>query len=714
MDVPKFSRGVQPGAKKGLSPEQIIRLVSQPELRAADIPGLGAVAQQLVGTPEDPYLQDLFQLQMQNQMGRALVAQDPFYANYPPVGTILTTGDVVDVGVMPTGDPLKMPVARARCNIAILGRTGSGKTTLAEYLVSQLVGKGFCVIVFDQKRRWRRLLRNPALQGKVVVLRIEHLKFVFLKPPPGGEEQSWANIITRVTAEAYGRVYAQRLLREVIDEVLALKKAGYWPTLKSLIHKLRAFKPGQGYREAGYRESVLWTLIDIKNILGTAFRFRDSDFMERLLMPGRLVVVEVPGLPTAHLAFLISYMQQWCFHHRLQNPSARNLPLLFVLEDATSLLDVQRDRETPGGTSLLAEGTLLSREQNFGAIFILHGVTSVSPKILQNCESFFVCASQGEDDRVLQRLLGTTPETTAAIRLLRPGQEVASIPNIWPLPVLVTSPSMKGDWATDAECEASAEQFLSGVTAVEAVVLPQSDGDQDKADGSSSAVGGRPGGAAIPLTGDEVRILVLAGKRVPPSMTAIYSQAGLSRGQGGKCVKDLEKKGMVALHDGFATGKRGGPLTLLEVTDRGWEALATRGIERPKALTRGSWEHNLVAAALGEIGQRQKAHVDYEVDLGGVRVDVEWRNPTGKRTFFQVGLSKPEREVEAVEKALKVPALANGQLVLVVRDTAFAQRVSSLFKARDPTGQTEKKVLVRLVGQVLEAYYAAGSGSGIP
>jgi hypothetical protein len=102
------------------------------------------------------------------------------------------------------------------------------------------------------------------------------------------------------------------------------------------------------------------------------------------------------------------------------------------------------------------------------------------------------------------------------------------------------------------------------------------------------------------------------GRFMPVSR--MYEQLCLSRAQGSKISGDLERKGRVIPHL-FSTGQRGGQVTILEVTDLGWEELKKRGIERPAPRTEGGWEHNLAAVLIGEEGERQGMKVRYEVKL---------------------------------------------------------------------------------------------------
>jgi hypothetical protein len=159
---------------------------------------------------------------------------------------------------------------------------------------------------------------------------------------------------------------------------------------------------------------------------------------------------------------------------------------------------------------------------------------------------------------------------------------------------------------TEEERKILAEGFLARVKAVKAAPPVNVETETGKA-------------TAMPVSGSElfpgqVQVLMFAGTgRIMP-VSRMYEQLCLTRAQGSKLVGDLERKGRVIPHL-FSTGQRGGPVTILEVTDQGWEELKKRGIDRPVPRTEGGWEHNLAAILIGEEGERQGMRVRYEVDL---------------------------------------------------------------------------------------------------
>ena len=242
----------------------------------------------------------------------------------------------------------------------------------------------------------------------------------------------------------------------------------------------------------------------------------------------------------------------------------------------------------------------------------------------------------------------------------------------------------------------TAEEFCGNVTARKAakLYLPAS-----KTGSTASGVGL---GAGI---GDEcIRLLVLVATPLPRPLTWVYEQLRVTRTKGGRLVRQLVNAGLVCEHI-FATGKQGGSLKILEVTNAGWDKLSELRMEQPKALTHGGWEHNLVAAALELIGRGSKRKVSFEVVVSDVRVDVCWQNPTGQIIFFQIGTSNPDREAANFLKASQTTVVQSNRLILVCRDKKFGERVKKLLKAEGHAGLAKGKLELRLAGEILQCVY---------
>jgi len=375
------------------------------------------------------------------------------------------------------------------------------------------------------------------------------------------------------------------------------------------------------------------------------------------------------------------------------------MQVLFVGEDFTVAADKQRDWETAGGVQPIAEQMLLGRGLQIGTCLITHTI-GISPKILKSIETLLVLQLRGEDPRVIQNLLGTTPEQTQKITTLQRGELVALVPS-WPLPVYARfEPLSLPRELTEAEREVTAKAFLDTVTVVKAApFVPGESSQTTKSAPKTSPQSEAQASATASLSSRQLQILVLAGTGKPIPATKLCEQLRIHRMQWTRDITDLEIKGLALRHT-FSTGQPGGRIVMTEVTESGRKELARRGIECPAPVKGGGWEHNMTALLIDDAGTRKGLKVSYEVDLQGARADMEWRDATGKRIFFNIGVSDPVREAENGLKIIGLPVMVNSEFVFVARDSAFAKEFMKALKVADKSGVAEK-IKVQLIADFI-------------
>ena len=91
-------------------------------------------------------------------------------------------------------------------HMAVVGRSGSGKTNLGFQVLTSLKGKGKPFLVFDWKRNYRDLLSLPGFQDVEVYTigrNIAPLSFNPLIPPAGTDPKTWLKKLNEVIAHAY-------------------------------------------------------------------------------------------------------------------------------------------------------------------------------------------------------------------------------------------------------------------------------------------------------------------------------------------------------------------------------------------------------------------------------------------------------------------------------------------------------------------------------
>jgi hypothetical protein len=224
---------------------------------------------------------------------------------------------------MPTGDEIGLVISQSPGNIGVLGPTRSGKTTLLAHMFisNPLLLQTTCVIAFVKKPELRHLLTVPGIGSMVLVLRRDDLAICLWEPPKNTPEGAWENEVVRLIAQGYARFSAQRLLGEIVHEVMVKRPEGTYPTLRQVAEVLDAFKPRWGSREAGYKESMSYVLRDLLNCTGSMWDVSSSNFLELLTGSPGLAIIELEDVPQEHFTFIVTYVARWVYFRRLYGGS---------------------------------------------------------------------------------------------------------------------------------------------------------------------------------------------------------------------------------------------------------------------------------------------------------------------------------------------------------------------------------------------------------
>jgi len=371
-----------------------------------------------------------------------------------------------------------------------------------------------------------------------------------------------------------------------------------------------------------------------------------------------------------------------------------------TLEDLTGDVDRNRDRFSPSGMQPLAQQIFMGRGLDIGLICIQHN-PSGNPLMFQNTETHIVMRSQGLDDRQLSTLFGTqTPEQNHKLRSLLPGEIVVWNPHVWHLPIYAGFGPLALGNPSESDRQRLAEGFLQKVRAAKPVGVQESASSSNapSAEESRSKQSEQP---VVSHTPEEMQLLLAAGKGMNQSLGKFYEDLKMSRTQGNRIVKRLENQGLVRPHQ-FTTGRQGGRVTVLEVTSDGYAVLKAYGVEPIPKKTGGGWEHDWAALLIGRAGARQQMRVTYEEDLGGIRADVVWNDANGNRSFFNIGVSSPDREAANALRAVQLPALQGNRFVVVGRDSAFAKAVNQAYESLPADTAMVNRIEVQLIADFLD------------
>jgi predicted transcriptional regulator len=259
-------------------------------------------------------------------------------------------------------------------HIAVLGRTGAGKTNTGFMILEQLKRHNKPFLVFDWKRNYRDLTAGRDFKDVEIYTigrNITPLAFNPLIPPQGTDPRTWLKKLNEVIAHSYclgnGVLY---LLQRAVDSVY--QKAGVydgtvekWPTFKDVL--LEAQGMDTRGRESGWLSSTLRALSalcfgDMDKLLNTS----SNKSLDHILNTS--VILELDALTQSDKVFFIQSLLLWTHHKRMTESTREQFKHAILIEEAHHILSDQR-RSLVGGQSVME---IIFREiREFGESLIL-------------------------------------------------------------------------------------------------------------------------------------------------------------------------------------------------------------------------------------------------------------------------------------------------------------------------------------------------------
>jgi hypothetical protein len=259
-------------------------------------------------------------------------------------------------------------------HMAILGRSGSGKTNIGFSILRTLVQKRKPFLVFDWKRNYRDLLTRPEFRGVEVYTigrSIAPLRFNPLIPPAGTDPKTWLKKLNEVIAHAYclgnGVLF---LLQQAVDAVY--EDAGVYdnlvqrfPTFKDVLLKARSMDT-RG-RESGWLSSTLRALSSLCfGGMGDLLNSSSNRSIDHILDGN--VVLELDGLSQADKTFFVQACLLYLHHKKMAENVRERFDRCILIEEAHHILSGQRTSLT-GSESVM--DTTYREIREFGVSLVL-------------------------------------------------------------------------------------------------------------------------------------------------------------------------------------------------------------------------------------------------------------------------------------------------------------------------------------------------------
>jgi len=448
-------------------------------------------------------------------------------------------------------------------HMAILGRSGSGKTNLGFQILTELRRKGKPFLLFDWKRNYRDLLAQPGFDDVEVYTigrNIAPLTFNPLIPPTGTDPKTWLKKLNEVIAHAYclgnGVLY---LLAQAVDAVY--DDAGVydnlvqrWPTFKDVL--LKARKMDTRGRESGWLSSTLRALSSLCfGGMGDLLNSSSNQSIDHILDGN--VILELDGLSQADKTFFVQACLLYLHHKKMAENVRERFDRCVVIEEAHHILSGQRTSMT-GAESVMDTTYREIREFGVSLVLLDQMPSKLSGFALANSYAT-ICMSmsnRADINTMSQSLLLDSGKDV--LGTLEVGQAVVKLQGRIAKPFLISVPEFKiqkGRVTDDHIREYMREK--TPPPEEEGTIRDASAADVTRADS--------------PLTDLETAFLQDVADHPEGGVAARYQRLGLSARQGQKLKLKMLEKGLMEEH---LETTRVGRLMVIRPSEKGKSALA--------------------------------------------------------------------------------------------------------------------------------------------
>ena len=537
-------------------------------------------------------------------------------------------------------------------HILICGSSGTGKSVTMRYLIQQFTLNGVGSLILDTEGEYSNLLcylpRNLCW-----IFNDNTFKRNPLQPLPGEERRRTFGRVKRIFRETFLRDGSINLLGEELVNIIDY--VGHEPTLHRLVAQLGRARFRLDSRRGQYLESL-------KNRVGNIVEFVDIYDCEqgydiRDWLGAHCLVLRLEALSDELKDFvvneLVASIQDWT----QQNPDS-SLRLLIGTDEAHRPFSPGKASRYDLGDPIILDAARTFRKRSVNFILSTQLFSDLPPALLANVSTFLVFrTSGGQSQRAIAQALSLTKEQMEYLPKLGERRAVLKHPLI-PDPFIVELPELDfSQCVSEEEIRRTMAPILERLrwvprTQSEGTSAGRGGGGWDGSNESARAQDRCKGRnqheqqEQAPVSKDELRLgqrkrealeyLDAIQKNPFPPATERDRLLGLSSYKGNLLRKVLSEKGLITVHQ-LSTGHVGNTMTLLEITNRGWEFLRDEGFKIHVPRGHGSWRHRYFQNKLqrwflenypgckAEIEQQEIGNkaVDIGVEIGGRKIAVE-------------------------------------------------------------------------------------------
>ncbi|MCW1295818.1 MAG: DUF87 domain-containing protein [Candidatus Parvarchaeota archaeon] len=264
-------------------------------------------------------------------------------------------------------------------NMLIVGSTGHGKTSLIYNILRKASEKGIKYLVFDMKKDYKAL----GLKEDTVYIDASELRINPLEAPMNTNEKEWAVHFADIFSDSFSLLIGSRdyLLENTIN-LFSSWNSNYPPRLSDLLLYITLNGKKNDYFKV--IEGRLKSLISSSSMFDCNLGISFDNLKEKN------IVIGIENVGTVEQYFLVSFILSSFYYSNLGLNVNNQFKRLVVIDDAHTILDVNREKDYAKGIPVIHSIIAKIRELGFGFIFSDQQLSSVLSSAIQNTNTKFI------------------------------------------------------------------------------------------------------------------------------------------------------------------------------------------------------------------------------------------------------------------------------------------------------------------------------------
>gem|GEM_PF-3183621 len=337
----------------------------------------------------------------------------------------------------------------------------------------------------------------------------------------------------------------------------------------------------------------------------------------------RSIVWRLQGLSDDALSFFTTELLLAVSLMMPVGPGSR-LVSLQVFDEFTRFCSLEHTRRATAGEIFMLDFARTCRKRGTGMLIATQTPHLLPPQILSNMNTmisfrpidgrFLDCVSQA------MNLNADQEEALMELPDREPRQAVVRCGGV-PQPFLIEIPHYEPEWASPEELAERVEQTRQWLATIYHPPVRRRQPPPEVSSQGGSSPGPLYTPREHPISKAALDYLAACTRDWTMPVTALDEKHNISPAQGNHLRKQLAAEGLIRQHR-ILTGRRGGQLQIIEVTDEGSKLLERYNVPVPRPAGRGGFEHRFWQATIHQWAVKRGYPAQIEQQVAGKAVDV--------------------------------------------------------------------------------------------